>query len=134
MSVTRRLRTAPVALALVLAALALLGTGGTSSGALGLDEAPVPLGAVPAPTAADDLPEPAVTMRADERVDARADRWRQVVLLALLAVGLAVPILRGWGAEPGRTLVWPASGRRASVAVRGPPPARLAPLPAPLPA
>lgn len=132
MSVTRRLRTAPVALALALAALALLGTGGTSSGALGHREVPPALGAVPALAVADDLSEPAVTMRADERVDVRADRWRQVVLLALLAVGLAVPILRGWGAEPGRTLVWPASGRRAAVAVRGPPSARFAPLPAPL--
>jgi len=129
MSVTRLLRTAPVALALALAALALLGTGGTSSGALGHREVPPALGAVPALAAADDLSEPAVTMRADERVDARADRWRQGVLLALLAVAVAVPIVRGWGAEPGRARVVPAVARRSSDPVRGPPPTRPVPTP-----
>ena len=137
MSVTRRLRLAPVASALALAALALLGTGGPSSGALVHGESAAALGAVPALAGADDLPEPEVTVRGDERVDARADRWRQGVLVALLAVGVALPLLRGWGAGPGRTAVWPAAGGRASVSVRGPPRAHPVPasgsMPAPAP-
>ena len=121
MAGTHRLRLAPVAFALALAALALLGTGGRSSGALGVAVDPASLDAESALAVADDLPDSAVTPQADERVESRADRWRPGVLLALLAVGLAVPALRGRGAAPGDRRVWPRSGRRASVEARGPP-------------
>lgn len=124
MSVTRRLRTAPAAFALVLAALALGGVGGThldaSTGAG--RTGPTPAGSTL--ETADAEQQPAVTIGADERVDARADRWRQGALLALLAFAAAIPLLGGWAAGAGRDAVPHTPARWSAVAVRAPPVAR----------
>lgn len=127
MSVTRRLRTAPAAFALVLAALALGGVGGTH---LDASTGAGRTGATPAGSTletletADAEQQPAVTIGADERVDARADRWRQGALLALLAFAAAIPLLGGWAAGAGRDAVPHTPARWSAVAVRAPPVAR----------
>ncbi len=120
MSVTRRLRTAPAAFALVLAALALGWAGGTHLGA------PTDAGGTGSTPAGWWLepsgPEqPAVTVGADERVDARADRWRQGGVLALLAFAVTIPLLGGWTAGARRDAVPHSPGRWSAVAVRAPP-------------
>ena len=120
MSVTRRLGHAPAAFALVLAALALGWAGGTHLGAStdagGATSAPS--GSWLEPSSPD---QPAVTVGADERVDARADRWRQGGLLALLTAAVAVPLLGGWSAGARRLGPPHTPDRWSTVAARAPP-------------
>ena len=123
MSVTRRLRHAPAAFALVLAALALGWAGGSHPVASANDAGATTVGAGSAGVwgEASGHDRPAVTVGADERVDARADRWRHGGLLTLLAFAVAVPLLDGCTAGTRRRRLPWSPMRLFAVAVRAPP-------------
>lgn len=122
MTVTR-LRHAPAALALVLAALALGWAGGILPGALDRGtQTQTRATAGPGSWTRASVPEqPAVTVGGDERVDGRADRWRERGLVALLAAALAAPPLGSRVARAKRSEPRRSTARWATVPARAPP-------------